>query len=268
MRSGVLFLILAFCLFVLSCGSETARNSNSAAGPAPQAPKTKPSRDREPVLVELFTSEGCGNCPPADKQLALMETQQPIQGADVITLGYHVDYFNDRGWQDAYSSPEYTRRQNLYALRMNLDNVFTPQMIVDGQMQFVASDQTKAFDSISKAAAAGKAVVNVSVNGNTAEVTATGIGRHTVATAVLATVEDNLVSNVNAGNNRGKTLQHVSVVRKLQGFGKIPEQATEFKGAIELPTNREWRAENVRHVVYLQEDQSGRIIGVGRVNPS
>jgi hypothetical protein len=263
MRPGVLFLLLSFCLFILSCGSETAVDSNSAAAPA--APSAKPPRDREPVLVELFTSEGCGNCPPDDKQLAFLETQQPVQGADVITLGYHVDYFNDRGWRDVYSSPEYTRRQNLYAMRMSLDSIYTPQMIVDGRTQFIGSDPTKANDEISKAASKGKAVVDVKVNGNTADVTITGIGTHLVATAVLATAEDELVSNVNAGNNKGRTLQHISVVRKLQGFGKVPERATEFKGTVELPSNSAWKAENVRHVVYVQEDQSGRIIAVGRV---
>ncbi len=265
MRSAVVFLFLfSLSLLIVSCGSENVTNTGSNSQPAVQ----KAPAEREAVLVELFTSEGCGNCPPADKQLAFLETQQPVTGADVITLGYHVDYFNDRGWQDIYSTPEYTRRQNLYAMRMNLDTIYTPQMIVDGKSQFIGSDPAKANDAISKAAAAGKADVNARVNGSTAEVTITGIGPHSVATAVLATAEDGLVSSVNAGGNKGRTLQHISVVRKIQGFGKVPERATEFKGTVELPTDREWKTENVRYIVYVQEDQSGRIIAVGRVKTS
>jgi len=261
MRSAVVLLLLSCCLFIASCGSDTATNTAVNSQPAAK----KAPGGREPVLVELFTSEGCGNCPPADRHLVLLETQQPVAGADVITLGYHVDYFNDRGWQDVYSAPEYTRRQNLYSMRMNLESMYTPQMIVDGKSEFNGSDPQKAGAAISKAADAPKAEVRVAVNGRTAEVTISGFGQHLVATAVLATAEDGLTSNPNAGNNKGRTLQHNSVVRKLQGFGKVPERATEFKGTVELPLEHGWKAENVRHVVYVQEDQSGRIIAVGRV---
>ena len=263
MRSAAVLLLLSFCcLLIASCGSDIATNTPVNSRPAGK----KAAGGREPVLVELFTSEGCGNCPPADRHLVLLEAEQPVAGADVITLGYHVDYFNDRGWQDVYSAPEYTRRQNLYAMRMNLKSMYTPQMIVDGKSEFIGSNPQKASSIISQAADTPKADVSVNVSGNTAEVTMTGFPPHAVATAVLATVEDALVSNPNAGNNRGKTLQHSSVVRKLQGFGKLPERATEFKGTVELPLENGWKAENVRHVVYVQEDQSGRILAVGRVN--
>ena len=93
MRALLTVLLFSICLLFAACAGEkpTNTNTNSASGP------TKAPGTREPVLVELFTSEGCGNCPPADRQLAFLETQQPVAGADVITLGYHVDYFNDRG---------------------------------------------------------------------------------------------------------------------------------------------------------------------------
>jgi len=262
MRSAVVLLLLSFCLFIASCGSDTATNTAVNSQPAAK----KAAGGREPVLVELFTSEGCGNCPPADRHLVLLETEQPVAGADVITLGYHVDYFNDRGWQDVYSSPEYTRRQNLYSMRMGLNSMYTPQMIVDGKAEFIGSDPQRASAEITKAASAAKGQVVATANGQSAEVTVTGLPQHLVATAVLVTAEDDLVSNPNAGNNRGKTLQHNSVVRKLQGFGKVPEKATEFKGTVELPMEHGWKAENVRYVVYVQEDQSGRILAVGRVN--
>jgi len=263
MRARLLAFLFSTCILIAGCGGETASNVSVNSNSAPPA---KASGNREPVLVELFTSEGCGNCPPADKQLAFLEKQQPIAGADVITLGYHVDYFNDRGWKDEYSSAEYTRRQNLYAMRLGAESIYTPQMIVDGGFQFVGSDAAKANDIITRAANLEKPDVAASVSGKQAEIKITGIGRHSVATAILASAEDELVSEVKAGNNKGKKLPHISVVRNLKAFGKVPEKATEFSGTVELPSNPEWKAENLRYVVYLQEDQSGKIIAVGRVN--
>lgn len=263
MRSAAVLVFFAFFLLIVSCGSEPTANTGTNS----QAPNRAPG-ERASVLVELFTSEGCGNCPPADRQLAFLETQQPVAGADVITLGYHVDYFNDRGWKDEYSDAQYTKRQQLYSMRLGVESIYTPQMIVDGHEQFVGSNAAKANETITRAAAGDKPDVSLTVNGKTAEVTVTGLARHMVATAVLAVAEDGLVSDIKAGNNRGKRLPHVSVVRKLQAFGKVPEKAEEFRGTVDLPTDPAWKQENVKYVVYLQEDTSGRIIAAGRVKPA
>lgn len=261
MRFVTFVLSTLVLFFAVSCTPENA-SDKPANGFQPAA---NPPGTNQPVLVELFTSEGCGNCPPADRQLAFLETQQPVAGADVITLGYHVDYFNDRGWKDEYSSAEYTKRQNLYAMRIGDGSMYTPQMIVDGRTQFIGSDGAKANDAIKKAAAQSKPEVSVEVSGRAANVRITELGPHAAAIAVLAAAEDGLSSNVKAGNNRGKTLSHVSVVRKLQAFGKVPENATEFSGTVELPSDPAWKQENMKYVVYVQENTSGRIIAVGRV---
>jgi len=265
MKACLLAFLVSLCVLIAACGGggDIASNNNANSN---AAPRIKASEAREPVLVELFTSEGCGNCPQADKQLAFLETQQPIAGADVITLGYHVDYFNDRGWKDEYSSAEYTRRQNLYAMRLGAESIYTPQMIVDGGFQFIGSDAAKANEIIGRAAELEKPDVTATISGRQAEVKITGIGRHLVATAILASAEDGLVSDVKAGSNKGRKLPHISVVRNLRSFGKVPEKATEFTGTVELPTDPAWKAENLRYVVYVQEDQSGKIIAVGRVN--
>lgn len=262
MRSFLIVALLACSLCLPGC---------SSAGPSKSdVNKTTPVKreGKEPVLVELFTSEGCGNCPPADKQLAFLEANQPVADADIITLGYHVDYFNQRGWKDAYSSAEFTRRQKLYSMRLGDQEMYTPQMVVDGRKGFVGSDARKANAEITSAAQAAKPVVTASANGKTADVRITGFSQHNVATVVLAAAEDGLVSNPTAGNNRGKQLPHVSVVRTLKPFGKVPEKSTEFAGNVELPKDPSWKSENIRYVVYVQEDQSGRIIAVGRVNPA
>ena len=214
MKTTLISALICLSLAFSGCSGEDTANK-PAASPTPQS---KPAGTREPVLVELFTSEGCGNCPPADAQLVFLGMQQPVQEAEVITLGFHVDYFNDRGWKDEYSSPLFTDRQNKYSRRLNLDSIYTPQKIVDGQAQFVGSDGRKAADVISKAAVPSKGNVDLELNDQRLEVNVQNISKHEASTVYLAATEDNIVSNVKAGNNSGKTLKHASVVR---GFAEI-----------------------------------------------
>src|SRR5438309_4363112 len=106
-----------------------------------------------PVLVELFTSEGCSDCPPADALLEKLIATQPIAGAEVIGLGQHVDYWDQQGWKDRFSSAALTNRQHVYGASFALESVYTPQMIVDGRAQFVGSDGNAARKAIERAIA-------------------------------------------------------------------------------------------------------------------
>src|SRR5215468_4014633 len=116
---------------------------------------------RSPVVVELFTSEGCSSCPPADAVLAQLQQTQPVAGAEVIALGEHVDYWNYIGWSDPFSAPVFSQRQNDYTNAFGAFSVYTPQMVVDGQTEFVGSKMSKALDAIAKAARAPKAKVQL-----------------------------------------------------------------------------------------------------------
>ncbi len=266
MRSVVFLSFILSGLFAFGCSSGPAANGENvqpSSSPA-NARITRSQGGRVPVLVELFTSEGCPNCPPADRQLAYLETQQPFPEADVITLGFHVDYFNDRGWKDEFSLPVFTQRQNIYANRMGLDTVYTPQMVVDGSTQFVGSDAGTAAKAISEATTRPKGAVDFRINDVNGEVRVSGLGVHEPAAAVLVMAEDGLESKVNAGSNKGMTLQHVSVVRRVLLIGQVPAIQNGYSAAFALPVSPTGKNKNLRYIVYLQEDKSGRIIAVGR----
>jgi hypothetical protein len=144
---GAAFLLVAVGLIVVL----VARNK-----PAPDASTT-----RNAVVVELFTSEGCSSCPPADEVLTRLEKTQPVRNAEIIALSEHVDYWNQLGWSDPFSSPQFSARQNAYAQVIRGDGVYTPQIVVDGQVQFVGGNLNQAIDVIGRAARAPKAAVQL-----------------------------------------------------------------------------------------------------------
>src|SRR5262245_40898649 len=104
-----------------------------------------------PVVVELFTSEGCSSCPPADALLARMETAQPFKGVRIIAIEEHVDYWNQQGWADPFSSPEWTDRQQVYTTALHQNGPYTPQMVVNGRTQLVGSRGDQAVKAVLEA---------------------------------------------------------------------------------------------------------------------
>jgi hypothetical protein len=217
------------------------------------------------VLVELFTSEGCSSCPPADRALAFLDKEQPYPQAEVITLALHVDYWNSLGWKDEFSTALFTQRQELYAEKLKVDSTYTPQMIVDGKIEFVGSDTGKAARAIAEAAKVQKGKIEIVKNNDKLSVKITDLPVHENSNIFLAIAEDNLISNVGRGENSGKKLEHQSVVRELRSIGTLKPQEESAEIETNLQFNQGWKKENLKLVVFVQENDSRKILGVGRI---
>ena len=220
-------------------------------------PTLAAAEPRPPVLVELFTSEGCSSCPPADAALAALARDPAYRTAEVIPLELHVDYWDDLGWADPFSSPGFTARQEEYARALGGDGLYTPQMVVDGWLSGVASSSGLR-RGVEKAAVRGKARLEVLVA--SARPGLDVVVRPPAGLSgrlVVAVSEDRLSSRVERGENRGLTLAHAPVARLLVDEGQV---AAEHH--VRLGVSSGWKRDQLRVVAFVQ-DGSGRVVAVG-----
>ncbi len=167
------------------------------------------------AVVELFTSEGCSSCPPADAVVANLLKEYKN---DVYVLGYHVDYWDNLGWKDAFSNAVYTSRQRNYARSLKLSSVYTPQVVVNGEEQFVGSDETKLHASVNKDLKQTP-VQNLSVTAKMDASNKVNVSYQTNTTGNnlnVALIQLNAETKVQRGENHGATLHHVNIVRNIQ----------------------------------------------------
>jgi hypothetical protein len=211
-----------------------------------------------PVLVELFTSEGCSSCPPADLLLAKLESTQPVAGARIIVLSEHVDYWDRLGWRDPFSSAQFTARQQEYSQIFRDTGPYTPEMVIDGGTGFVGSESAQALRAIAQAARAPKATVRISTAPGKVSIQAEGVKGS--ADVLLAITERNLLSAVARGENAGRKLPHTAVVRWLHVVGKT-RRGEAFTAEVNASPEKSWKLENLRAVVFLQDRSSRKMLG-------
>lgn len=210
----------------------------------------------QPVVVELFTSEGCSSCPPADRLLAEIVAHAP-SGLEIIGLSEHVDYWDGLGWRDPFSSRAFTDRQNRYAAHFGPDRVYTPQMIVDGADEFVGSDRGALTAALTKARAQMKGHVTLAWDApEHLRVTVAGAGAG--AEVMLALTEDGISTDVKRGENAGRTLPHVRVVRSLKKIGQT-DGAGAFSLSVPAVTEATWQRKSLRATVFVQARGLGAI---------
>ncbi|HEY6307295.1 MAG TPA: DUF1223 domain-containing protein [Candidatus Angelobacter sp.] len=218
-----------------------------------------PVASRKAVVVELFTAEGCSTCPPADELLGRLRQEKFPDGLEVIPLGLHVDYWNSQGWKDRFSSVDYTQRQEKYAQQFHLGELYTPQMVVDGSVAVTGNDAPRVLQVVSQAAQRPQ-VADIQISTAAEKLTVIVKAEQSAGgTVMLALTEDNLTSKVSAGENNGRELHHSAVVRKLQPLG--PLRNGSFETSVLLSIRKDWKREDMRIVVFVQESYSGRIDG-------
>ena len=257
-------LVCSVFWFARSQPEITALEFKAAA--STNAPANTPASG--PLIVELFTSEGCSSCPPADRLLTQLAANA---NATLIPLSEHVDYWNDIGWADPFSAPAFSERQRQYAevfgARGERGGVYTPQMVIDGHIGFVGSNSAKAQEAMTQAAQAAKANVQISLTPNAADKTTalrinvTNLPAHERAELMLAVTEDNLTSNVTRGENSGRRLPHSAVTRLLKPIAEIEAPAQSFNATANLKLDDRWQRASLHFVAFVQERTQRRIIG-------
>jgi hypothetical protein len=221
---------------------------------------------RVPILLELFTSEGCSSCPPADRLLEELDRTQPLSGVELIVLSEHVDYWNRLGWKDPFSSSLYSTRQGDYANRFHLEGPYTPQLVVDGRFQLVGSDRREAASAIDRSKQDPKVPITISKvvqRGSqisaAIEVPPSGPRKRTAALYVVL-AEERAQSSVTRGENAGRDLAHVSVARGFAQSGPLDLRDGLTKQVV-LSVPEGAGANGLRLVVFLQDSSSGRVLG-------
>jgi len=219
---------------------------------------TPPAAARKAVVVELFTSEGCSSCPPADELLGQLG-KDSANGVAVIPLGFHVDYWNFQGWTDRFSSVAYSRRQEKYAEGFRISGPYTPQMVVDGSAEFVGSDGSRAREAIGRAAAVpAPATIDLGMAAPDKLQVSVQDSSSRSGDVMLAITEDNLSSTVKAGENDGRVLRHSAVVRDLRVIGSLNDGR--FSAAVPLKLDRKWKLADLHAAVFVQQI-NGKIEG-------
>jgi hypothetical protein len=227
-----------------------------------------PDPASSPVLVELFTSEGCSSCPPADALLQQMDAAQPVPGAQLIVLSEHVDYWNHDGWKDPYSSSFLTDRQSGYVRALSLNTPYTPQIIVDGASELRANGTEQVIQLLQKAAATPKVPVRISSLSIEAQspallrahIDVDGRSQKHNADIFVAVALDHAESQVLRGENTGRHLEHVAVVQEITRIGKLEKQKS-FGQDFQVKLKPGTDPMNIRVIAFVQESGFGKVLG-------
>jgi|SRR4029077_13476702 hypothetical protein len=228
--------------------------------------QTPPS---SPVLIELFTSEGCSSCPPADALLQQLDQSPTIPGAQLIVLSEHVDYWDHDGWKDPHSSHSLTDRQNVYADHLGLKSVYTPQMVVDGTTEFLGSNGPSAKQAIEKARDLEKTTVRISgvsrenpgtlqAHVETDPLPESSRARKADVYVVLAL--NHAESQVAGGENKGRRISHVAVLQSLTKVGTV-EKSKNFAQDVRVKIDPRVDHTNLRLIAFVQEPGQGKVLG-------
>jgi hypothetical protein len=239
-----------------------------------QNPAAASTSNPQPILIELFTSEGCSSCPPADIILQRLDDFQPIAGAQLIVLSEHVTYWDHDGWKDPNSSQALTDRQAAYETQLGEKDSYTPQFVVDGTHEFQLDHIADMEAVLNKAKDEPRVPVRISdVKLDPADPTT--LRAHVEADAsdarsadvYVAVALNHVESQVLKGENGGKHLEHVAVVQQLIKVGKL-SKGKSFAQDVQLKLKAGFDLKNVRLVAFVQESGPGKLLGACQARPT
>ena len=226
--------------------------------PATITHKTHNNTDSGFAVLELFTSEGCSSCPPADELLARIQQEED---PSVYVLAYHVDYWNRLGWKDVFSKPEYSRRQYTYN-KLFTSQVYTPQVIINGKLESIGSEETTIRNGLKKVQAEHTLTSLKLVLQDKQHLFYETVNITPNDRLVIAIVQKQAVSHVKRGENEGRTLSHVQIVRSLSEF----DLKHGSKGAVPIQLPQDFDAQGWEVIGMIQDMQTGAIKAAGRAS--
>ena len=264
LAAGLVSLLAISTVAIVAAPARTPASSRRADG------------RKSTVVLELFTSQGCSSCPPADRLLSALSREQPVDGT-VIPLAYHVDYWNHLGWSDPFSSALWSRRQNEYAHVLRSSQVYTPQLVVNGTAQMVGSDEGRVRREIARQlqqADRGVVVLDrVQLDGSAFMVdlhatldAAEAAGRN--AEVMLALFESDATTAVASGENSGHRLNSDAIVRWQSPALKLRGGAGEGKATIRIPLQSAWRRDHLGVAAFIQDSSSYAIYAADARRPA
>jgi hypothetical protein len=260
-------LVVVLPLLNAACARGQAAAGQAAPPPAPH------EGAKRPVLVELFTSQGCSSCPPADRLLAKLAAAAP-QDRTVIPLAFHVDYWNSLGWQDPFSAASWSRRQERYGTSWGGGHIYTPEAVIAGRVDCVGNDETKLRRLVASAAAepvlATVAVERDGATPGSVRVTVradrTRDAAAPAAEVLVALYENGLETPVRAGENAHRTLHNDRVVRRLQRALLLPAGGGAGAATVDLALEPGWKAGALGVVAFVQEPASLRVLAAAEAS--
>lgn len=276
-----LLLAVVLCVTALTTGVLSYRTGSNSITKvfAENETNLPPDATNKAILVELFTSQSCASCPTADYFLTRLEESQPVKDIEVITLAWHVDYYDaKKGWRDVFGTSLASERQTEYGKTLKLPQVFTPHFFIDGIKEASGNNMSKLQFTIIEAAKEQKANVQIKVTDANAtfkkqksvilDVEIDNLPKRAeTADVIIAITENGLITKIKKGENIGQDLKNDSVVRQTSRVGTVSADQNSFKGQAVFQPSDDWKKENTRAVIFVQETVSRKILGAGRIMP-
>jgi hypothetical protein len=246
MKSSSAHLTVVFLLMIAASGIKCTTKSKAGT-----------NEQKGFAVVELFTSEGCSSCPAADAAVARLVAKNQEQ---VYVLSYHVDYWNNLGWKDSFSKAEYSQRQRNYASRFNINSIYTPQIVVNGSSEFVGSNETRLKDNVTESRQQAM-LSNLSINTTKTEKEISvdySISGDEEVLLNIALVQPEATTEVKRGENSGRKLHHVNIVRSLQTI------AAKGKGTASVEISKELAYIPLNIIAFTQAKKTLKVLGADR----